>query len=373
MGYQKLIENFSAPLDLTRSDLSAQIAGMRAQIESHDAGIFKSRGNFTDLPGLCRIKVDDIAFGCLFIPGAEKTLHVAFTGAKRPDHDYFANPGISRWTYYKMFNGYLLGLNDPMYLKYPELSLGWYYGDNDRFYIRAALQAVKKVAEMNGIRKDDITFFSSSGGGYAALMASLMLPGTLSLSLNPQIFIGNWEYAGEFRRITGIDLKRPDPFHRNDPLPLLHNSKSHHLICFNAASQEDVDTQLLPLAKALDMKLRYGLNKKGRLLLWLYDAPGAPSAHTAFETKAIFAAMEELGRAFKDSEDFDIDTWQPVVLMINEIWHDLYESKSENYESGQAQEKERDAYLAQLASLHALIREKGDAANKDSGQRLSEI
>lgn len=170
--YSNLIDCFSSTLDTNRNDLAAQINMKRSCAYGHAKGVFKPGGNFVEQAGLCRMEADGIDFSCLYIPGAEKTLHVAFSGARRPDHDYFTNPGISRWTYHKIFNGCLLGIDDPMYQKYPDIKLAWYYGDRNHFYLRNALKVVRHVAKLNGINAGDITFFSSSGGRYAALMCS---------------------------------------------------------------------------------------------------------------------------------------------------------------------------------------------------------
>lgn len=308
-------------------DIVRDIRKQQDCIYSYDDEMFKKKGNFFDKSGLCRRTVNGVIFSCLFIKGIGDSLSVAFTGARMPDHNYIANPRISRWSYYKLLDGCLLGFDDPMYYKYPGLNLGWYYGDRERFYINDMLSIIDDVIQMNRLDRNKVTFFSSSGGGYAALMASMMYPASISISLNPQIFIHNWSYFPEFSRITGIRPSMADKFHRFNPVQLLNSSQSRHLVCFNIESDEDVETQLKPLVKALGMKVRYGLNSYDNLLIWLYDAAGAPMAHTAFETKAIFCAMNYIAQRFKMDVNFDVDEYQPLSLLVNELWRDLYAEK----------------------------------------------
>lgn len=348
-----IFRNLSQQLD-SQSDLSTSICKLREDVYSYNKNIFTFKGNFKDKSGLCRKTIKNIIYSCLYINGSSNSLHVSFSGAKMPGHNYITKPGVSRWSYHRLYDGCFLGIDDPMYYKYPNLNLGWYYGDKDNFYLNDSLELVDHVCLLNNIDRKRVTFFSSSGGGYAALMAALYYPGSLSISLNPQIFIANWEYSPIFSSITGIDLSRNDRFCRNDPLALMNDSKSWHLILANASSELDMDTQIKPLVKRMKKSLRYGLNHFGRILIWLYDAPGAPDAHTSFETRSIYWAIDHIANQFKDNEVFDAEYYQPLVLMINEMWHDLYQSKHET-EEAKAQLQNNLAILDSIRDIKSRI------------------
>lgn len=345
-------------------DIVREIKRQRDLLYGYDDKMFKRKGNFFGRSGLCRKTVNGVVFSCLFVNGRGNSLSVAFSGAKMPGHNYITNPRISRWSYYKLLDGCLLGFDDPMYYKHPGLNLGWYHGDRERFYINDMLSIVDEVISENSLDRDNVTFFSSSGGGYAALMASILYPNSISISLNPQIYIQNWSYFPEFSRMTGIMPSLADKFHRFDPVRIMEDSRSKHLVCINIESGEDVETQLKPLVKALDMKIRYGLNVHKNLLLWLYDAAGAPMAHAAFETKAIFCAMDYIANRFKRDENFDVDEYQPIVLLVNELWHDLYAEKKKNFVLAEEMEN-RERHLI-LETRKLIEKLKGAGVHADS-------
>lgn len=344
--------------------IKASVEAARDSIYAYDKGIFSQKGDFGAKSGLCRMAVRDLLFSCLYIKGSSNSLHVAFSGAKNSAHNYLTNPGMARWSYHSLYDGCFLGIDDPMYYLYPNLSLGWYYGDKERFFVKDSLQVVDRVIANNGIDRNSVTFFSSSGGGYAALMASLLYPGSLSISVNPQIFISDWNYTPAFRAITGIDLAAPDKFSRNDPIALLPESQSKHVILINLASDEDVETQLRPLLMRLNMSARYGLSQQGNLLLWLYDAPGAPSAHVSSETRAIYCAIDHIANQFKRNEDFDADSYQPLALLINETWRDIYIEKKAAFESGQSLARQNKFFRAKLERLKTTGELKGANRNQ---------
>ena len=109
-----------------------------------------------------------------------------------------------------MFEGSYLGIEDPMYYKYNELRLGFFYGSKERSYIADSLIIIKKICDKYNILYDNIIFFSSSGGGYASLYASTLVDNSISISINPQLYIQWYSYAKEFSKITNINLEEND-------------------------------------------------------------------------------------------------------------------------------------------------------------------
>lgn len=277
-------------------------------------------------------RVNGVDFSCLFIKGNGPYLYCIYNGAREYPYNYFKSPQIPRWSYFNFISGSVLGIDDPMYVDYSDLKLGWYYGTEERFYAQDSLSIVNDICQKENINPSNIIFFSSSGGGYAALMAASMLKGTLSLAINPQLYLRNWWYAKHFCQITGIDLCTVDRFSRNDPASVLAASPSKHIIIVNIASFDDYEMQLIPLVQALGISnLRLGLNICNNILIWLYYAPSMESPHTSFETKGMFAYINAIALDFKENNSFNVDNYQDSALALNLIWYDIYEIKNKNY------------------------------------------
>ena len=275
--------------------------------------------------GRFSITIDNAIFECLFAANPGKYLYVVYNGSKYGDKVNYT-PKFPRWSYYPIFNGCYLGIDDPSYWMGSDIELAWFYGTKERSYIVDSLKIVHAVCEAKNIPLENVIFFSSSGGGYTGLYASALWKHSLSISINPQIYIQNWKYACEFSRITGIDLTEEDPLHRNDLFSHIHEHPlSHHVIVVNAESVDDFSRQIIPFAKECNINLRYGLNRYKNILIWIYQAK-YPSPHKAFETQSIFLAIEFIARKFQEGWGEGIpDSMQYMAVLINESWHDYYE------------------------------------------------
>lgn len=329
----EVLHEFSRLLSFEKDNLPQQISTIRKDIISYDNNLFKQKSDFHSTSGLSMARVDKIDFSCLFIKGSTKFLYVIYNEAHNDGfYDYINAPTFPRWSYYKLCDGCVLGIDDPMYYKYNDLKLGWYYGDNQRFYIKDSLEIVKGVLKLNNIPKENVIFFSSSGGGYAALAASIFYQNSLSISFNPQLYLANHYYASTFTKITGIDLTRYDGLNRNDIYKLLSLSKSKHIIMVNASDSEEINHHIKPLMHELKSGLRYGLNQFDNLLIWLYDAPGAPSPHISYPTRMAWCAINKVALDFLKNKNFDILYWQELALFVNEYLYELYNEKKNIYE-----------------------------------------
>ena len=124
--------------------------------------------------------------------------------------------------------------------QYDDLLLGWYYGDKEKSLLALSLEIVKSVGEHFNIKRENIIFFGSSGGGYASIYAASLLNGTLAIALNPQVYIQSFQQTKAFERITGFDLHVPDLLHRNDPAYMIKNSSSKFCVIYNQQSTFDM-------------------------------------------------------------------------------------------------------------------------------------
>ena len=278
--------------------------------------------------GNFHISIDSVRFDC-FVRGKKGTkpekLYVIYTGG-RPDLE--VDPYFVRWSYYPLIeslDSMILCISDPMFQKYEDLFLGWYYGTEDEFYVTLSLEIVRAVCDSVGMDYKNVIFFGSSGGGYASIYAASLMKGALSVSINPQIYLEAYSYAKKFEQITGVDLKKPDELHRNSLVEIIKSSESKHCIMVNVQSADDMENQLLPLTEELGMSIRYGLSSKDNVLVWIYDCSGLPEAHKSQETRSVFYAIDYVVNEFKSGTN-SMDM-QKFVLFANECWHDVFEHK----------------------------------------------
>lgn len=299
---------------------------------------FNSLDEFSceNIQGRFDVTVDSLHLKCCLIDSPSKNkneyLYVSYTGA-RPDKN-ITNPNFPRWSYYKIREACFLGIDDPMFSVHPDLLLGWYYGSKNRCYVDSTIKLIKKICTEKSIPSDKCVFFSSSGGGYASIIASILLPKSLSISINPQLYINEYAYAKKFSEITGIKLDDEDALLRNNLVKkILKESYSKHVIIVNLRSDSDY-SKLLKFANEFGIQsLRYGLNLIApNVLIWIYDAVPEPSksAHTAFETKQLYKFIEYISLEFKNNPEFDCDKYQSLAVMINEIWFSISELKNKN-------------------------------------------
>lgn len=279
--------------------------------------------------GVFSYEIDGVLFHCCFHDGGNSNLYVTFTGANTQNPEKIRIPNFPRWSYYSFFDGSFLGIDDPMFYKFKNIKIGWYYGDKNRSYLKDSLSIIDKICNIKNISKDNVIFFSSSGGGYASIYIASLIKNALSISINPQIYINNHHYTNDFEENTHISLNEIDRFNRNNLYECItNNESSRHVIVVNAHSSEDWENHIIPLANKFSINLRYGLNHFKNILIWIYDAVGCPYAHTSFETRYIFIAIDYIAKQFKYLGDrFDVDQYQDIALLINEQWHDLYEIK----------------------------------------------
>ncbi|WP_162901977.1 hypothetical protein [Aeromonas hydrophila] len=87
------------------------------------------------------------------------------------------------------------------------LELAWYLGVNGSDYLIKVISYVSSLALELGIKNSRITFYGSSGGGYAAILASTLLVGSNAIVINPQIYLNRYikRVYDKFLNDTGHD------------------------------------------------------------------------------------------------------------------------------------------------------------------------
>lgn len=259
-----------------------------------------------------------VDFDCLFHRNRDNSdiLYVILSGARTAGN---SQPTFKRWSYYNFMDGHMLNIDDPMCRIHKNLSLGWYYGTKTECYCDYLSEIVEEFAYENGITNNNIIFYGSSGGGYAALYCACKIPGSFAVAINPQINLRLHPYSSKFEDIVGVNLSEEDIFLRNNLSKLIKDSvNSRFIIIENVASSEDM-LQLNELCSTLDTEFHYGLTElKQNILSWVYEGE-AGKPHNAQEYPQIFFAIEFLIKNFDSAEKFS-----DIYLLLSEFWYEHY-------------------------------------------------
>ncbi|MBO6290698.1 MAG: hypothetical protein J6N51_00335 [Selenomonas sp.] len=311
---------------ISSDDFVKQTEVERERIYGYDKALLAKKRRFDSLKDIeenlensqFNIDLKGFHYECLFHHGEGKNLYVIYDGAR-----YSNFPGFPRWGYYNLLPGSMLAIEDPMYYMYPDIQLGWFYGTKTLSLIDLSLEIVKAVCKHEGIKIENVIFFSSSGGGYAGIYAATLMEHTLAIALNPQLYIYDWsERQYEYFLSLGIDLRAEDTLMRNNLYPRIMAANSKFLIIYNSNSKHDWKDQMSPFVKELGILPKYGLTSKDNVLLWIYEAVGVPSPHTSFETKAIWLYMDYIAKEFYHDRLTEDDARN--VFTINESWREIY-------------------------------------------------
>lgn len=120
-----------------------------------------------------------------FVRRRSEVLVVTFHGLL--DREKFAIPRFERARMTEEFDVSCLYWADPSLWLDPDLALAWYTGAGDFDLMSLLARYSTDVARSIGARR--IIFSGSSGGGFAALQVSALVPGSTALVFNPQTAI----------------------------------------------------------------------------------------------------------------------------------------------------------------------------------------
>ncbi len=95
-------------------------------------------------------------------------------------------PVFSRRTWMDEFSCTGIWYFDPtLYLK-NDLTLAWYYGTNERWYLKDIAELIKIILNKLDIKISNTLFYGSSGGGFSSIMLATMFHGKATV-VNPQL------------------------------------------------------------------------------------------------------------------------------------------------------------------------------------------
>ena len=191
-----------------------------------------------------------VEFECFFKKSTSQKLFVFLNSASSRVKD---GPIFHRISWTSSLDANMLYFEDPMYLEHDDLKCSWYYGRENKSYLKLIIDIVNDVAEKNKIERENIVFVGSSAGGYAAIFCANYMLGAKAYAYNPQIVLNKWPGAKKFIDITKFDLLGQDEFGRNDISYFLKNSQSKFFIHCNYRSSVDM-LQINSISKALNVE-----------------------------------------------------------------------------------------------------------------------
>lgn len=139
----------------------------------------------------------NVAFGGLefpvaFTPAAGKTdnLLIKFHGAVDRSNPKRVPPIFVPADPVLGLDWHQLSISDPLLSLYKDLRISWFVGDHEHDMQTLLPGFLKQITEQLNCSKR--VYFGTSGGGFAALLNSARDPGSIALTLNPQIVLGNY-------------------------------------------------------------------------------------------------------------------------------------------------------------------------------------
>lgn len=276
--------------------------------------------------GLFSTLIEDVHFECFYKRklGTKKLYVILGGGRWRPPGVLAKTPNFPRWSWNPILDGHLLCIEDPMYYKYPNLTVGWFYGTEDKNYREVTSRLINSIIKFEGINGKDVILYASSSGGAAAIHVGSFIKDCTVVSINPQIFPLNAKESKDFINNTGLNLLAPDSYNRNDlPNVMKKSIDVTFLIIENIASECDYEQQYVQLCETYDTLPKYGLNKiQDNIYGWTYDATGTPHPHTSYDYINIFPLIAQVANDIRFKEKY-IEI-QKLCLNINEIWNEHY-------------------------------------------------
>lgn len=118
-------------------------------------------------------------------------LTVLGSGAFNKEKGYDrTGPWFNRWSW--TFDDSTLYYHDPTLYLADDIYGPWGLGTPETWYLEKISIITAKIAEVMGVRNNDILFYGSSAGGFTSLMLSIMVKDSVCLAEVPQFDITSW-------------------------------------------------------------------------------------------------------------------------------------------------------------------------------------
>lgn len=208
---------------------------------------------------------------------ANDTLFVVFHGANSEDNNFY--PRFERVKTFQPLVESFLNVADPtMQMDATKnMLIGWYLGGPTFDPIHPIFKVIRRAVGRTGAKK--IAFIGGSGGGFAALRASAMWPGSLAFIQDPQTNIALYSprIVKQYFESCWPGWSRPSLLsgfpERFDMVRHYQNFQPDNFVYYaqNSSDQTHVERHYGPFAEIHGMKDQIGLNSISNRYFALYD------------------------------------------------------------------------------------------------------
>ncbi|WP_026672400.1 hypothetical protein [Alkalihalobacterium bogoriense] len=141
--------------------------------------------------GLYTFSDESFEYDFIYKSSEENRLFVLLSGYA--DRGKLEPPVFQRWSWSHLFPGHCLYIADPTIKPHSDMGIAWYCGTQEAEVIPTILGLVKKVADNIGVSYENVIFYGSSGGGFASLKLTALLPESSAVVINPQIDVTKYD------------------------------------------------------------------------------------------------------------------------------------------------------------------------------------
>ena len=237
-----------------------------------------------------RITVGHTPFETFFMPSDHKKLYVVFSAVGRDRRPY---PIFQRVTWYESFEGMFLWVDDPT-RDNTKIAPAYYFGTKDINYIELICDMIDKFIEIYHISYKDLTFISSSNGGFAALWCSRKMHGSTCLAYNPQLDIPLHYQRVRRKFETALNVSFEDESMRERfYLDDISEEKDSRICIYSNIKSPSDKVQMDAFFDKAGIKYKFGLQKVNNIW-FIITSIDAVDTHLAQPAPYISRLLEQL-------------------------------------------------------------------------------
>lgn len=259
-----------------------------------------------------------------FVHDDDKRIFV-FLSAVGTQRDCY--PIFHRVSWHDKFKGIKLYFDDPTRFEI-NFAPCFYFGNKNNNYLSLMKEIIDKLQTKYGISNSDITFISSSNGGFGIIYLAEQFPGSSCISLCPQLdvklYLGESSFE-KFKEMTGIGkgdidkgtYERLNLYRIGDSTTTTSdNNRSKYIIYSNVACLSD-KAQIESFCQSINYKYKLGLNKVNDNLYLLIVSMHNIDPHAVQPNVSFCAYLSQF--FWSDSEERRITFVQYFINMMAEV------------------------------------------------------
>lgn len=237
----------------------------------------------------------------------------------------------SSWCSYIKAN--TIYFNDPtLYLG--NISVGWGYGEQDRWYLEEISDIFKVIIDKLNISRRRVIFYGSSAGGFMSLILGGMVEGAKVIVNNPQIDAVNFkvDFIKKLMSTVNKKLKFEDAVNINkerlNVIEFYRNKKSVPQIFYyqNLAAKEDVEKQMKVFINGVKSIFKELEVSKINMNLYINEAEG----HDPMSKVDTIRSINNIVNLYNENEGIKGKeiTKDNIFIRINNSKYSEYAAKS---------------------------------------------